>query len=383
MSPLPAERRLLVFDARYIRPGVPDGIGRYTAELAAAVAGTAPNGWRVLFLISDDRQRAVLPGGASVHRFWGPTSWREPFASLALNRLVPDVVFTPMQTLGTAARRYRVILTLHDLIYYRHRTPPRDLPQPIRLGWRLFYATRLPQRVVLDGADMVCTVSETSRAQIRAARLTRRPVVVVPNAPPALPVVPVRPERGEVVNLVYMGSFMAYKNVETLAVAAGLLGDGYRLHLLSRIQDADRSRLRSIAGGAELVFHDGVSDEEYAAVLSDRAILVTASLDEGYGLPVAEALAAGVPAVVSDLEIFHEVAGDGALYFEPSDPAGLADRVLSLRDPAAWDALVSAGARHIARFSWRGSAVALWRAVRSLTGASVAGGSPGGHPVEG
>lgn len=42
-----------------------------------------------------------------------------------------------------------------------------------------------------------------------------------------------------------------------------------------------------LADGSEIVFHGGVSDEEYAALLADDALLVSASLDRGYGLPIA------------------------------------------------------------------------------------------------
>ena len=58
--------------------------------------------------------------------------WSAAFVALLVNRLKPDVVFSPMQTMGSLGRRYRLVLTVHDLIYYRHRTPPRDLPAPVR-----------------------------------------------------------------------------------------------------------------------------------------------------------------------------------------------------------------------------------------------------------
>lgn len=357
----------LVFDARYIRPDRPDGIGRYTKQLAWAMASTAPAAeWSIVFLVSDDAQQAELPPGSEVAHLSAPTSWREPFAARRINRLQPNVVFSPMQTLGTGGRTYKAILTLHDMIYYRHRTPPRDLPEIIRLGWRVFYSTYTPQRITLNSADAVCTVSETSKRQIVDARLTKRAVSVIPNAPSALEATPVRPRVNDVMNLVYMGSFMGYKNVETLVRAAGILGEDYRLHLLSRISEDTERRLTALAPNAQLVFHHGVSDAEYARLLSDQAVLVTASLDEGYGLPIAEALAVGVPAVVSELEIFREVAGDGALYFPAMDAEAAAAQIRRLRDSAVWAELVEAGTRHIAQFSWHNSASRLWELVLSL-----------------
>lgn len=360
----------LLFDARYIRTDFHDGISRYSVELAAAVAAAAPGrGVEVAFLIHDDAQRAFLPPGARVLRIHAPTALREPLTALLLNRHRPDAVFSPMQTIGSLGRRFGLILTLHDTIYYRHRTPPRDLPWYVRLGWRLFHLSYVPQRLTLNAADVVATVSETSAAEFARVRLTKRPVVVVPNAPQRL--AELLPAGAAVEpgsqNLVYMGSFMPYKNVETLLRAAADL-PGRTLHLLSRISPARRAELSAMVdpAGAEVVFHNGVTDAEYAALLADRAVLVSASLDEGYGLPVAEAIALGVPAVVTDMPIFREVAGDGALYAEGTDAAAFAAGIRSLDDAAERARVVAAGTAHIARFSWDRSAGVLLDAVAGL-----------------
>ena len=146
----------LIFDARYIRTDFHDGISRYSAELARAVFAAAPaRGVDVVFLIHDEAQRALLPAGARTLLVHAPTSALEPFAALRLNRYRPDAVFSPMQTIGSLGRRFGLILTLHDTIYYRHRTPPRDLPWYVRVGWRLFHLSYVPQRLTLNAADVV------------------------------------------------------------------------------------------------------------------------------------------------------------------------------------------------------------------------------------
>lgn len=383
------KRRIrLLYDARYIRTDFHDGISRFSAELAEAVAATAPEaGVDVVFLIHDDAQRRLLPEGARTLRIHAPTSWREPFTALILNRHRPDVVFSPMQTIGSLGRRFKLILTLHDTIYYRHRTPPHDLPAPVRLGWRLFHLSYVPQRIVLNAADIVATVSETSKRQFAAVRLTKRPVVVLSNAPQRLaellPGLAASEDRADTRpdaqprNIVYMGSFMPYKNVETLVRAMRLLPE-HTLHLLSRIGDARRRELEALAAGSsaalhsdtvehgKLVFHNGVTDAEYAALLDDRAVLATLSLDEGYGLPIAEALAFGVPAVVNDLEIFHEVAGEGALYVPARDAEAFAEAVRSLDDRETRRRVIEAGRAHAAGYSWERTAAKLLESVCSL-----------------
>ena len=86
---------------------------------------------------------------------------------------------------------------------------------------------------------------------------------VVPNAPQPGSVLPTGqalarlPRRGR--KLLYMGSFLPYKNVETLLRAAGRLPD-HELHLLSGISPARRAELEaSVPDGARVVFHDGAA----------------------------------------------------------------------------------------------------------------------------
>jgi glycosyltransferase involved in cell wall biosynthesis len=355
----------IFFDARYIRTDFHDGISRYSTELGQALSKLTD----ITFIICDKAQLKLLPNDAKFVQIHKPTSALEPLSALILNRYHPDVVFSPMQMIGSFGRHFKLILTLHDLIYYHHRTPPSQFSPLVRLGWWLFYSAWWPQRLVLNHADIIATVSRTSREQILKAKLTKRPVVVIPNAPQQLSKLldhsidtNLQPN-----NLVYMGSFMAYKNVETLISGLEFL-PGYELHLLSHISSDRRHQLESISpvAATRLVFHDGVSDKEYASTLANRSLLVIASLDEGYGLPIAEAQAMGVPAVISDIPIFHEVAGDGALYFDPNDPKDFAEKVNQATTPKTYHKLVQNSHLQSQKFSWSGSAEVLLKTINQL-----------------
>jgi len=340
----------IVFDCRYTRTDRHDGISRYTAGLVTELGKAHP----LTMLISDHRQLALLPD-LPWQLVSAPTSVREPLVALQVNRLNPDVVFSPMQTMGSWGRQYRLLLTVHDLIYYRNRTPPREFSGAIRLLWRLYHLSWWPQRMLLNRADAVVTVSETTESLIAEHRLTRRPVVVVPNAADN-PKGPVSPRSGpETGRLVYMGSFMPYKNVDTLVRAMTDLPD-HELHLLSRVPDTERVRLAALAPQARLVFHNGVTDEEYAAVLNSATALVTASLDEGFGIPLVEAMSLGIPVVVSDIAIFREIGGDAGVYFDPTSPAALVDAVSALAAPKAWADRSARSILAAGRFTWQASA---------------------------
>ena len=351
----------IVVDCRYVRTDQHDGISRYTAGVVEALSRKHP----LTMLISDERQLKLLP-----ELPWAmassPTSAREPLVAFQVNKLEPDVVFTPMQTMGTLGRRYKLVKTLHDLIYYRNRTPPRDLNPAIRLLWRLYHLAWWPQRTLLNRADAVATISETTKHLIEQHRLTKRPIVIVGNAPdpdavdaPAVREMPTDRE------LLYMGSFMPYKNVDTLARALHEL-PGYRLHLLSRISAADRQRLTALAPPDALVIHDGTSEDDYRSLLDTATALVTASLDEGFGLPLVEAMSVGTPVVASDIPIFREIEGDAALYATATDPVAMVSAIRRLEDPAEWARRSAASRAQAARFSWDRSAAALLETLEGL-----------------
>lgn len=347
----------LFFDARYTRTDYHDGISRYSAELGNALYQLPDfqNGTHtVTFLICDEQQKKWFPREATFIQIHDGASWKEPFTARVLNTYHPDVVYSPMQTIGTVGRHYTSVLTAQDMIYYRHPKAPSFLPWHVRMGWWLYHQVYWPQRLLLRGGDIITTVSKTSAAELRAARMTRKPIHVIYNAPQQFSK---KPRFGKTIeHIVYMGSFMPYKNVETLIRGMQWL-PGRTLHLLSRIRPERRAELDAlIPDGANVIFHDGVSDEEYEAILTNNAVLATASLDEGYGLPIAEALASGVPAVISDTTVFHEVGGEGALYFDPHQPEAFAEQVKKLDTKKVRDTYIKSGKEHMKQFSWNNSA---------------------------
>lgn len=352
----------IYFDGRFINPDSPDGITRFSLGLIQELSKLEP----LTVLVHRPEQLSLLPTQVSTMTINDPTSFSELFLARRLNKTDVKVLFSPMQTTSSVGRKFKLVLTLHDMIYYRHRKPPGGFNWLVRLGWFLFHLSYLPQRLVLNRADQIVTVSETSKRQIQSASLTTRPIEVIYNASGgAGSKIRVSTESRD---LVYMGSFIDYKNVDFLVRAMAQLPE-FRLVLLSRIDPQQRSELQALVAptGGEVVFNNGVTEAEYQEILSRSFALVSASKDEGFGIPVVEAMAHGLPVVVSDIEIFREIAADAGLYFNNEDPGEFASKIRMLADQSEWKSRSSLALKRAQGFSWATSADKLHRILKSLT----------------
>ena len=101
--------------------------------------------------------------------------------------------------------------------------------------------------------------------------------------------------------------------------------------------DALIERLRSHPEqGKRLFWLQGLSDGDVQYLLANSAALVQASVAEGFGLPVVEAGSLGVPLILTDIPVFHEIAGDEASYFPSGDSVALADLIAHGVEHSGW-----------------------------------------------
>jgi glycosyltransferase involved in cell wall biosynthesis len=357
----------IFYDARWTRIDFHDGISRYTAGV---VQGFKDNNIPITLLIHDKRQLDKLPSDMPYVIVNNPISFRELFLARKLNKLGADVVCSPLQIMGSFGRKYKLILTLQDIIYYHRPKPPTNLPAYIRIVWRLFHCAKWPQRFILNAADYVATVSHQSKIFIQDMRLTDRDIVVVYNAS-SLDLSHLKKNVSRTKSIIYMGSFMPYKNVEVLIRGMKYLPHDYTLHLLTKVLPDRKKELETlIEPGVNVVFHNGTEDAEYIDLLQHATCLATGSTEEGFGLPIVEAQTVGTPVVCNDMAIFHEVAGNGALFFDNDSPKQFADHVLSLESEKLRQDLIKKGHEQAKKFTWKKSANALYGVCQKLVNKS-------------
>ena len=347
----------IFYDARWILvENRFDGVSRYSHELAWALS-RQPN-LAITWIIHDKRQLDKLPTGEFVLANDPSNGIAELGLARRLHKAGAGIVYSPFFVMGTWGKKYKLVLTIHDMIYFTHRTPPQWLPWLTRLGWRLFHLTYWPMRWQLNRADHVATVSETAREELLAARATKRPITTVSNAVGGAFVAP-EVNHANKNGIVYMGAFTPYKNVECVIDAVAMV-PGVTLHLMSKIPPLRRPELEAYLASKGMtdrtVLYNGASDDQYKQALSDARCAISASRLEGFGLPLIEAGQAGVPFVAADTPIFHEIGQDSVLYFDPDTPEEAARHIKDLADPEVNKDYASRGRTNAARYTWDASA---------------------------
>ncbi len=226
---------------------------------------------------------------------------------------------------------------------------------------RTFDLQQVAIRVAPPGVDLAAFAAVTGAdcAAVRARlRLGERPIVLFTGE--------VEPHKN-VPRLIEAFARATADDPAALLVVAGGRGAGLEAARAAARGLGDRVRWPGYLARAELL-----------ALLSTATVLALPSLDEGFGMPVAEAFAAGVPVLTSTAGALPETAGDAALLVDPTDVGAIAgglERLLG--DPGLRDDLVGRGRARAGGFTWTAAAQAVLDVYRQVVTRDVA--SPG-HP---
>lgn len=164
--------------------------------------------------------------------------------------------------------------------------------------------------------------------------------------------------------LLFLSTLKPSKNIENLLVAWKLISNRFpRTSLVISgkkgwLYEAIFRKLKSLGIEKRVVFTDFVAEEDKPALISGAKLFVLPSYWEGFGLDVLNAMACGVPVVVSDRGSLPEVAGKAGIVVDPKDPKSIAQglaKVLSMPG-AEYNDLVKKGFSQVSRFSWEDTA---------------------------
>ncbi len=289
-----------------------------------------------------------------------------------------DLLHCPKSAIPLISPHCPVVVTLHDLIPIKHSETEGRLAQ---LYWRLHIprAARKSRFVMTDSEHAKNEIiSEYAVAEDR--------IQVVPLG--FEPVMSQQQPRREVAQLVrdrhgigegyilYVGTIQPRKNLQTLIEAYALLRESIPMPpsmvIVGRkgwLYDDLFVRIRSLGLEEFVLFTGFVPDEDLPAIYAGANVFAYLSLFEGFGLPPLEAMACGIPVVVSNTTSIPEVVGDAGITVEPTDVSAVAEAIREvLVNPSLSITLREQGLKQAARFSWKNTAEEVLKIYRSVGG---------------
>lgn len=340
------------------------GVGRYIRNLIAQLSAVDSKNDYVVFLTDASFHAFVLPNPrwkkvhANIH-------WHTMAEQIGMPRLLQkeklDLVHIPYHN-PPVLYGGRMVVTIHDLTILHFSTgKATTLPLPLYQLKRLGYWLEL--YMGLRKAAHIIAVSETTKREIidhfhvPAKKIT----VTYEGVDAEMKKIPIGTKpliRGPY--FLYVGNAYPHKNVETLVRAfakyrSDFTGDkSPKLVLVGgddffyrRLKDA----VRVMGCTDDVIFYGAAKDSDLVNLYTYSRALVSPSFMEGFGLPALEALSLGCPVLASDIPIFHEILGESAAYFSPSDVTGLAELLVKVQSPSGDKTL--ADIARVGLYSWR------------------------------
>lgn len=365
----------IAVDARHLPEG--RGVARYTQRTLAALAQRFPGDeW---IAVVPGREPVAAPPGVELARttlpsrvvFGGGRPTLERMAGRGL-----DAVWMPAPAPVGLDGSVPLVLTVHDLSFEQR---PQDFTAYERAWHRAGRLDRLARRA----ARVVAVSAATREVAIRRWSLDSARVDVVhegagaatagafgaSSTTPVLDPPHPAPKGAEPRAPAYVLVVGALEPRKAPELVAGAFARARAAGLEAELVFAGAGRLAARLEGRPGVHVLGaVAPARLDGLLRGALALVSASWIEGFGLTPLEALTAGVPPIVSDLPVYDETLGAGALRFAPGDAAALAQALLRVAaDPGLRGQLVSEGRSAITALTWDACAdgirAALGRAV--------------------
>jgi glycosyltransferase involved in cell wall biosynthesis len=349
------------------------GVGAYIHETARALAASSPPDESVVLFSASWKDRLppdVVPPLSIVDRripvrllnlMWHRLEWPDVERITGQQFDVVQAAHPLLLPSRSAAR----LVTIYDLDFLDH-------PERTRAEIRRDYAALVGSHA--RRADQVVVIStHTARSvETRLGVPTSKITICPPGAPDWAPRA-APPSTGGCI--LFFGTLEPRKNLDVLLdaysrmvatdpatpplVLAGQIGDA-AAPLVARTTAAQ------LAGRVELPGY--VNDADKRALFDRALVFVLPSHTEGFGMPAAEAMKAGVPVVVADRGALPETVGEAGARFNPDDAAQLAAMLTEIvRSPERQSRMAEAGQRQAARFTWTHTANRLrdaWQRAR-------------------
>jgi len=361
------------FDARLIGAL---GIGRYISGLLPELALLLGRRLTVLASRPDAAIVRALIGGEPALLTVNAQPYRlaeQSLLPLSLLRAHLDLIHFPHYNLPLI-KPVHFVVTVHDLFPFQfpeiHSGPlPRVVNQMLMRN-----AVRRAERIITPSAATALAVKQSFPAS--AGRVLSIPEAADDRFQAT------RNAEGEAAWQVrlrirppyvfYLGQWKAYKNLPMLLEAFKMVRQTHpKAQLVIAGDDPRHPEVRQAAAGlpeGSVVLPGRLPESAVPDLYRGAAVVVLPSKAEGFGLPVIEAMACGVPVICSDLPVLRELADGVAMFCDPNDPAAFARAIAQILDAPSTTRARQLGIERAKSFTWERSARQTVAAYESALG---------------
>jgi glycosyltransferase involved in cell wall biosynthesis len=341
----------IALDATYSLGPNLSGVGVYSREILFGLA-RAHREARYLFCYRS-------------HRYLGSFSDRLPRGVgrrlLSEHRGPSADLFHGLNQRLSAAYYRRRVATFHDLFVISGDYSSPDFRQRFTAQ----------ARAAAERSDLIVAVSAFTARQVEQlldVEPTR--IRVIPHGARRVPLPSGKLSREPMV--LSVGAIQRRKNIVRLIEAFERLPREWKLILAGSLgydSEAARERIEHSSRKQDIQVLGYVSDAQLEDLYQRSSILAFPSLDEGFGMPILDAMARGVPVLTSNVSAMPEVAGNAALLVDPTDVDAIANGLCRLTtDSELRDVLIHAGFARAKEFTWEKSVEATWSVYGELLG---------------
>jgi len=321
------------------------GLGNYSKTLVEHLAAQYPDNYYHLFTPYTDQQFRYLDDPdyrvlLHTHRGYSRSLWRSfgiykdiDTAGIDLyHGLSNEIPFTIHRT------KAKSVVTIHDVIF-------KIYPAQYPLTDRIIY--NIKTGYACKNADKVIAISESTKNDlIRYYKVPESKIEVVFQAcDPMFGDRKTDEQKSEILGkyglpqkfILYVGTINERKNLLNVVKAMELIPENDRLPLVAIGQGGTyKNKVMHYIANNNLsrwiTVKETVNRIDLPAIYQSASFFIFPSLYEGFGLPVIEAIWAGIPVITSDISSLPEAAGPGAIYVDPSDPHSIAGAVIKLNE---------------------------------------------------
>ncbi len=329
----------IALDASYSVDPQPSGIGVYSTEILNGLASAYPH---------DEFLRCYRP-----KKYWSaPRTPRKRLLLSSVPTFRADLFHALNQRLDRRPAK-RVLCTFHDLFVL---TAEYSSPE-----FRARFAAQA--RHAASRADLIIAVSHFTARQVSdLLHVEPSRIRVVPHGVHAAP----QSQQPREKIVLFVGALQTRKNLVRLIEAFEALPQDWRLVLAGAPSGYGAAAiLERVHARVEVTGY--LPAPQLEQLYARASIFAFPSLDEGFGIPVLEAMARGLPAITSNSSALPEVAGDAALLVDPRSNAEIAGALTQLAtDAGLRQRLASRGLERAKMFSWERAVAATYSVYREL-----------------